>query len=88
MQQKSILQQEKQQTIRCRPSFAKIYGNKAFRLGASVKTRLSYKPGAPIVATVNRAGIITIKGVGKAVIAITAAQTEAYCRVTKKAVSQ
>ena len=65
-------------------SFTKIYGNKPFNLNAKAKTKLSYKSSNPRVATVSTIGRVTLKGLGKATITITAAATSQYNAATKR----
>lgn len=64
-------------------SFKKEYGDKAFSLGASAKTTLSYKCSDTSVATVSSTGNVTIKGYGQATITITAAASDVYSEATK-----
>lgn len=59
-------------------SRTKTYGNKAFSLGAKAKSGLSYKSSNSKVAAVSSAGIVSLKGPGKATISITAASTGNY----------
>lgn len=71
------------QTISAK-SFTKIYGDKAFNLGAKAKTKLKYKSSNNKVATVSANGKVTIKGLGKATITITAVSSAEYKSATKK----
>ena len=73
----------KSQTISAK-SFTKIYGDKAFNLGAKAKTKLKYKSSNNKVATVSANGKVTIKGLGKATITITAVSSAEYKSATKK----
>ena len=67
-------------------SFKKVLGAKAFSLGAKTngKGRLSYKSSAPKVATVSAAGKVTVKGVGKTTVTITAAESATHMAAIKK----
>ena len=71
------------QTITAK-SVIKTYGNKPFNLNAKAKTKLSYKSSNPRVATVSTIGRVTLKGLGKATITITAAATSQYNAATKR----
>lgn len=68
-------------------SYTKALGSKAFRLGATAETSLTYKSSNTKVATVNEKGKVTIKGCGKATITITAGD-EKYKKSTKKVTIQ
>ena len=59
---------------------AKVYGSKAFSLGAKASGggKLSYKSSNLKVATVSPSGVVTIKGVGSAVLTILAAENVNY----------
>ena len=61
-------------------TFTKTLGDKAFSLKASVEGdgKLTYKSSNTKVATVSKAGKVTVKGVGKATITIKASQTINY----------
>lgn len=72
----------KSQTISAK-SYTKVYGSGAFNLNAKAKTKLSYKSSNNSVATVSSSGKVTIKGVGKATITITAALSTTYKPATK-----
>ena len=63
----------------------KVYGDGAFYLGAFVTSngKLTYQSNNTKVATVNRAGRVTLKGPGKATITITAAATTNYNAASK-----
>lgn len=74
---------KKSQTISAK-SFTKTYGGKSFKIGAKAKTKLSYKSGDNKVATVSSSGKVTIKGIGKVTITITAKGNSAYKPATKK----
>ena len=63
--------------------YTKEVGSKSFLLGAKAKGTLSYKTSDSSVVTVASNGRVTIKGVGKAYIKITAAQTKTYKAATK-----
>lgn len=70
------------QTISAK-SYTKVYGSGAFNLNAKAKTKLSYKSSNNSVATVSSSGKVTLKGVGKATITITAALSTTYKPATK-----
>lgn len=72
----------KSQTISAK-SYTKVYGSGAFNLNAKAKTKLSYKSSNNSVATVSSSGKVTLKGVGKATITITAALSTTYKPATK-----
>ena len=72
---------KKNQTISYTKSYKKAYGNKAFKLNAKVKVgngKLSYKSSDKKVATVDKNGKVTIKGIGVCKFTITAAATSTY----------
>lgn len=71
------------QTISAK-SFTKYYGYKSFSLGAKAKTKLTYKSSNNSVATVSSNGKVTIKGIGKATITISAVSNSKYKSATKK----
>jgi hypothetical protein len=64
-------------------SYTKTYGDAAFSLGAKAETTLSYASDNTKVATVDKNGKVTIKGVGTAKITITAAGTDSVKEATK-----
>lgn len=64
-------------------SYSKKYGDKAFSLGAKAKTSIAYRSGNTKVATVDKYGKVTIKGVGTANITITAAAGKGYKEAKK-----
>ena len=68
-------------------SVIKAYGSKPFNLNAKAKGKLTYKSSDTKVAAVSAAGIVTIKGPGKATITITAAATSAYKAAPRKSPS-
>jgi len=68
-------------------SYTKALGSKAFRLGATAETSLTYKSSNIKVVTVDKKGKVTIKGCGKATITITAGD-EKYKKSTKKVTIQ
>ncbi|MCI9356788.1 MAG: CHAP domain-containing protein [Lachnospiraceae bacterium] len=74
----------KSQTITGASSYTKVYGDKAFYLRARAGSRLSYQTSAKSVVEVSAAGKVTIKGCGKAVITITAAESSFYQKSVKK----
>ena len=64
-------------------TYNKKFGDKAFTLKAKAKTTVSYKSSNTKVATVDKNGKVTIKGVGTAKITITAAAKNNYKAATK-----
>lgn len=77
--------EKKSQTINA-SSFTKTMGNNAFSINAKLEKgdgKLSYKTSNAKIVTVSSNGKVTIKGVGKATITITAAETKAYKKATK-----
>lgn len=68
-------------------NYTKTYGAGAFTLNAKRTVgdgKLSYSSSDKKVAAVTSAGKVTIKGVGKATITVTAAETTNYKKATKK----
>ena len=74
---------KKSQTISAK-SFTKYYGDKSFSLGAKAKTKLTYKSSNNSIATVSSTGKVTIKGIGKVTITVTAVGNSSYNSATKK----
>ncbi len=77
--------EKKSQTIKA-SGFTKTMGNSSFNMNAKLEKgdgKLSYKTSNAKIVTVSASGKITIKGVGKATITITAAETKAYKKATK-----
>lgn len=69
------------QTINCKKSYDKTYGDKPFKLNAKVTKgngRLTYKSSNKKTASVDSKGKITIKGTGIAEITVKAAATSTY----------
>ncbi|MGN0394541.1 MAG: hypothetical protein ACI4EF_04205, partial [Coprococcus sp.] len=68
--------------------YTKIYGMSPFYLKAKTNGdgRLSYKSSNTRVVAVSSSGRVTIKGVGKAVITISASETDAYKSGLKKVI--
>ena len=66
------------QQISVQTSRSCIYGSKPFSLGASAKTPLTYTSSNEKVAVVSSKGIVTLKGVGTAVITVTAREDNYY----------
>lgn len=67
-------------------SYTKIYGNSAFSLNVERNKgdgKLTYATSNPKVATVLSNGKVNIKGTGKAVITVTAAETGKYKKASK-----
>ena len=73
------------QTITAK-NFTKTLGDAAFKLGAKTSGdgKLTYSSSNTKVATVSKAGKVTLKGVGKATITVTAAATDNCKKATKK----
>lgn len=71
------------QTITATASYNKKYGDKAFSLGAKAKTALTYKSSNTKIATVDKYGKVTIKGVGTVNITIEAAANANYKKASK-----
>ena len=61
-------------------SYTKVYGNKAFGLGAKTATgeTLKYSSSNKKVVTVSKTGKVTIKGIGTATITITSPASDRY----------
>ena len=64
-------------------TYNKKFSDKAFALKAKAKTSLSYKSSNTKVATVDKKGNVTIKGVGTAKITITAAESSSWKKATR-----
>ncbi len=65
----------------------KSLGDKAFVIGAVVTKgngKLSYTSSNPSVASISSGGTVTLKGVGKTTITITASETSSYKKTTKQ----
>ena len=78
---------KKNQTISVKSAITKAYGDKAFSLGAKITAgngKLSYKSSDNKVAQPNSSGKITIKGIGKCTITVTASGTATYNAKTTK----
>lgn len=73
-----------EQVITAKSSYTKTYGDKAFLLNAKAEGALTYETNNKAVATVSKAGKVTIKGAGVAVITVKAAATEKYAAASKK----
>ena len=67
-------------------SVTKTIGDAAFNLGAKASggTALSYKSSNPSVASIDKAGKVTIHKAGKATITVTAAKSDEYKEAVKK----
>lgn len=76
---------KKQQIIVSRSSYQKTLGSKAFFIKArtSGNGKISYTSSDTSVATVSDKGKVTIRGIGKAKITVTAAETKKYRKATK-----
>lgn len=81
----SAVPSKKTQTISGASAFTKTYGDKAFNLGAKASGggTLTYKSSNTKVASVDSAGKVTLKGLGKAAITITAGETAQYKAASK-----
>ncbi len=78
---------KKNQTISVKSAITKAYGDKAFSLGAKITAgngKLSYKSSDNKVAQPDSSGKITIKGIGKCTITVTASGTTTYNAKTAK----
>lgn len=74
---------KKQSVTGVKTTISKKYKDKAFRLNAKAKTKLTYVSSNTKVATVDKNGKVTIKGAGTAKITIKAAETTKYKRTSK-----
>lgn len=74
------------QTIKVGANYMKKYGDEPFALNAETTgdSKLEYKSDNDKVASVDVSGKVTINGVGKAVITITAPMTDKYEAATKQ----
>ena len=73
--------------LQYKKSFQKTFGGKPFRLNVKRKKgngTLSYLSSNKKVLTVSTKGLVTIKGTGRAVVTVTAKETEKYCKKTVK----
>lgn len=66
------------QKISVQASRSLIFGSKPFSLGASAKTPMTYRSSNEKVAVVSAKGVVTLKGVGTAVITIDAREDNYY----------
>ena len=57
---------------------------RSFKLKVKAKTRLSFKSSNTKIATVSKSGKVTIKGVGKCKITVTAAESSEYMKAVKR----
>lgn len=71
------------QTITGTATYNKSYGSAAFKLDAQAEGTLTYKSSDTSVAAVSSDGTVTVKGVGKATITVTAT-SDNYEKATKK----
>ena len=67
-----------------KPLDLKYKANGTYQLKAKAATALSYKSSDTKVATVDKTGKLTMKGLGTVVITITAAETGSYTKATHK----
>ena len=70
-------------------NYSKVMGDKAFNIGAAAKSSITYKSSNKKVVTVDKKGKLTIKGCGKAVITVSAGNSNyksAEIKVTVKVV--
>lgn len=65
-------------------SYSKTSDSKPFYLNAKAKSKLAYKTSNSKIVTVNSNGKVTIKGIGKATITVTAVETSRYEKAVKK----
>ncbi|MBQ6150400.1 MAG: fibronectin type III domain-containing protein [Mogibacterium sp.] len=72
------------QNISVQTSRSCIYGSKPFSLGASAMTPLTYTSSNEKVAVVSSKGVVTLKGVGTAVITINAREDNYYKEASAK----
>lgn len=70
------------QKITCKSRYTKSIGSK-FRLRAKAKTSLSYQSSNKKIATVNRKGVVTVKGYGTCKIRITASASKKFKKAVK-----
>lgn len=80
----TIVKEAKKQTISVKSAYTKKVGDKAFKLNAKAKTKLTYTSSNKKVATVDKNGKVTIKGAGTATITVKAAASGQYKAATKK----
>lgn len=80
----TIVKEAKKQTISVKSAYTKKVGDKAFKLKAKAKTKLTYTSSNKKVATVDKNGKVTIKGAGTATITVKAAASGQYKAATKK----
>ena len=78
----TITVKKAKQTVNAK-DVSKVYGSKAFNLGATAKGKLNYKSSDTKVATVDKNGKVTVKTPGIANITITAAETTNYVKASK-----
>ena len=83
-EQETITAMAKSQSITgVSSTYNKKFSDKSFVLKAKAKTSLSYKSGNTKVATVDKKGNVTIKGVGTAKINIKAAESSSWKKATR-----
>lgn len=62
---------------------SKVYGAKAFNLGAKASSKLTYKSSNTKVVTVDKNGKVTVKGPGVSKITVSASETANYLKASK-----
>lgn len=72
------------QTITGSSSFNKTYGGSAFNLGAKAETSLTYKSSNTKIATVSRAGKVTMRNPGTVTITVSTPGNSMYKPASKK----
>nr|MDE5967155.1 metallophosphoesterase [Lachnospiraceae bacterium] len=80
----TIIKDGTRQVIKGRDHFSRTYGDKPFLLQAKAEGMLSYASSDTGVVKVDEQGLVTIKGVGEAVITAYAAATDTKMAETKK----
>ena len=85
-QNTSTTTKKTQKITKVKSKYTKTYGAKKFSLNAkaSGNGKLSYKSSNKKVVKVSKKGKVTVVGLGKATITITAAKTSKYKKATKK----
>lgn len=80
----TVAKAEASQSIKCTASYTKAYGDKAFSLNAATngEGKLSYSSSNAKVASVDKNGKVSVKGIGTAKITVKAAATDNYKEAT------
>lgn len=76
--------QKASQTITGRSAFSRVFGSSSFNLGASAKTKITYKSGNSSIAVVSASGTVTFRNPGETYIYVKAAESENYKAAEKK----